>query len=54
MGFINMTVERILILADNIKIYDGLMTGMIISFAKQFYKHRQKRWQLIVEGNLYF
>ena len=39
---------------DSITIYGGLMTGMITSFAKRFYKHRQKRWQLVAEENLNF
>lgn len=39
---------------DSILIYGGLMTGFITSFAKQFYKHRQKRWQLVARKNLIF
>jgi hypothetical protein len=39
---------------DSITIYGGLMTGIITSFAKRFYKHRQKRWQLVAEENLNF
>ena len=39
---------------DSITIYGGIMTGFIIYFAKQFYKHRQKRWQIIASSNLKF
>lgn len=43
-----------IIYEDSITIYGGLLTGFITSFAKQFYKHRQKRWQIVAERNLYF
>ena len=36
---------------DEIIIYGGLLTGIISIWAKLFYKHRQKRWQLIAQGN---
>ena len=39
---------------DVITIYGGRMTGSITSFARQFYKHRQKRWQIVAEKNLRF
>ena len=39
---------------DGITIYGGMMTGIITSFAKKFYKHRQKRWQIVVSNNLKF
>jgi hypothetical protein len=39
---------------DSIAIYGGRMTGLITAFAKQFYKHRQKRWQLVARENLLF
>jgi hypothetical protein len=39
---------------DEITIYGGLMTGFITSFAKMFYKHRQKRWQIVAKENLNF
>jgi hypothetical protein len=39
---------------DAITIYGGMMTGFITSFAKKFYKHRQKRWQIVAEKNLKF
>jgi len=32
---------------DEIIIYGGLLTGLISSWAKSFYKHRQRRWQLV-------
>jgi hypothetical protein len=39
---------------DTIIIYGGLKTGFITSFAKLFYIHRQKRWQLVAKENLVF
>jgi hypothetical protein len=39
---------------DSILIYGGLMTGFITSFAKIFYKHRQKRWQKVSKAKLFF
>ena len=39
---------------DSITIYGGIMTGFITSFAKKFYKHRQKRWQIVASKNLKF
>jgi hypothetical protein len=39
---------------DAITIYGGIMTGFITSFAKKFYKHRQKRWQIVASNNLTF
>jgi hypothetical protein len=39
---------------DVITIYGGMMTGFITSFAKRFYKHRQKRWQIVAQQNLKF
>lgn len=39
---------------DSITIYAGIMTGFITSFAKRFYKHRQKRWQILAKENLNF
>lgn len=32
---------------DSILIYGGVMTGIITFFAKRFYIHRQKRWQIV-------
>ena len=32
---------------DEIIIYGGMLTGLISWWAKSFYKHRQRRWQLI-------
>lgn len=34
---------------DSITIYGGWMTGFITAFAKQFYKYRQRRWQLVAK-----
>ena len=39
---------------DSITIYGGILTEFITSFAKKFYKHRQKRWQLVASKNLKF
>ena len=39
---------------DSITIYGGILTGFITSFAKEFYKHRQKRWQIVAANNLKF
>lgn len=39
---------------DAIIIYGGMMTGFITSFAKKFYKHRQKRWQIVASNKLQF
>ena len=39
---------------DAITIYGEIMTGFITSFAKKFYKHRQKRWQIVASNNLIF
>lgn len=39
---------------DSIIIYGGFKTGFITSFAKIFYKHRQKRWQIVAREKLYF
>lgn len=39
---------------DAITIYGGMMTGFITSFAKIFYKHRQKRWQIVASNKLQF
>jgi hypothetical protein len=39
---------------DTIAIYGGMLTGFITSFAKKFYKHRQKRWQIVARENLSF
>lgn len=39
---------------DSIEIYGGFMTGFIATFAKFFYKHRQKRWQIVAMENIEF
>ncbi|WP_194778335.1 hypothetical protein [Pararhodonellum marinum] len=39
---------------DSITIYGGMMTGFITSFAKRFYQHRQKRWQIVAKEKLKF
>jgi hypothetical protein len=39
---------------DSITIYGGAMTGIITSFSKRFYTHRQKRWQIVAKEKLNF
>lgn len=39
---------------DSIEIYGGFMTGFITAFAKRFYKHRQKRWQIVAREKIEF
>jgi len=39
---------------DTIEIYAGLKTGFVAAFAKRFYKHRQKRWQLVAAQGMNF
>ncbi len=39
---------------DAITIYGGIMTSLITYFGELFYRHRQKRWQLIAQNNLMF
>jgi hypothetical protein len=39
---------------DSITIYGGVMTGFITSFARRFYIHRQKRWQIVAKEKLNF
>lgn len=36
---------------DSIVIYGGAKTGFITAFAKIFYEHRQKRWQIVAKEN---
>jgi hypothetical protein len=36
-----------IIYEDEIILYGGMLTGFVTSWAKSFYKHRQKRWQLV-------
>ena len=39
---------------DEIILYGGWMTGIITAFARRFYKHRQRRWQLVAEEKNFF
>ncbi|EKB51197.1 hypothetical protein [Cecembia lonarensis] len=39
---------------DSITIYGGVMTRFITAFAKRFYVHRQKRWQIVAKEKLNF
>jgi hypothetical protein len=42
--------DTTIIYEDEIVIYGGMLTGFITSWAKSFYKHRQKRWQLVARN----
>ncbi len=39
--------DKTIMYEDEIVIYGGILTGFITIWAKSFYKHRQKRWQLV-------
>ena len=39
---------------EEIVIYGGLMTNLITAFAKRFYQHRQRRWQVVAKERLRF
>jgi hypothetical protein len=39
---------------DEIIIYGGILTGLVTAFAKYFYQHRQRRWQLVAKQGLDF
>jgi hypothetical protein len=41
--------EQNIIYQDLIIIYGGLLTKIITLWAKSFYKHRQKRWQIVAK-----
>jgi len=41
--------DKKIIYKDEIIIYGGLLTGFITWWAKSFYEHRQKRWQLVAK-----
>ncbi|MCP2040530.1 ligand-binding SRPBCC domain-containing protein [Neisseria sp. HSC-16F19] len=34
---------------DTVEIDAGILTGLVGMFAKAFYRHRQKRWQQLVQ-----
>ena len=42
--------NKTILYEDEIVIYGGMLTGFITSWAKSFYKHRQKRWQLVARN----
>lgn len=42
--------ETTIIYEDEIVIYGGILTDFITLWAKSFYKHRQKRWQLVARN----
>ena len=42
--------DKSIIYEDEIIIYGGIMTDFITFWAKSFYKHRQKRWQLVAKN----
>jgi len=39
---------------DAITIYGGILTGFTTYFARWFYKHRQKRWQIVADSKIKF
>ena len=39
--------DTYIIYEDEVIIYGGILTGFIAKWAKSFYKHRQKRWQIL-------
>ena len=41
--------DKSILYEDEIVIYGGVFTSFITWWAKSFYKHRQKRWQLIAK-----
>jgi len=47
---LNKLADKTIIYEDEIIIYGGMLTGFITSWAKSFYKHRQKRWQLVARN----
>lgn len=42
--------DKTILYEDEIVIYGGWLTGFITSWAKSFYKHRQRRWQLVAKN----
>jgi hypothetical protein len=46
--------EDSIIYEDEVIIYGGLLTSFIAIWAKSFYKHRQKRWQIVAQNNIQF
>jgi hypothetical protein len=42
--------ETTIIYEDEIVIYGGILTDFITLWAKSFYIHRQKRWQLVARN----
>lgn len=51
---INIFTSNSIYYKDEIIIYGGLFTCLITLWAKSFYKHRQKRWQLVITSNFQF
>lgn len=41
--------DKSIMYKDEIVIYGGVLTSFITWWAKSFYKHRQKRWQLVAK-----
>lgn len=39
--------DNLIIYQDEVVIYGGMLTAFITAWAKSFYIHRQKRWQLV-------
>lgn len=47
---LNKLTDTTIYYEDEIVIYGGVLTGFISSWAKSFYEHRQKRWQLVAKN----
>ncbi|MBP6825890.1 MAG: hypothetical protein KA165_04925 [Saprospiraceae bacterium] len=42
--------EQVIWYEDEITIYGGILTRLVVWWASVFYKHRQKRWQILAAG----
>lgn len=50
--FLEKVDEHHIIYTDEIIIYAKWKTGFVTQFAKSFYKHRQRRWLMLAEGEI--
>jgi hypothetical protein len=46
--------DNSIIYEDDLIIYGGWLTSFITIWAKSFYKHRQRRWQIVAKNNIQF
>lgn len=44
--------DKSIMYEDEIIIYGGILTTFIVWWAKSFYRHRQKRWQLVAKRSI--